>query len=138
MNVFTTVSREKYYPQFCPAVSDQPSQMTDSWPVDFLANGFDVDGVNYTNHTLQTNWDTQKVQWVLVGGDGSPKYDAIQKRVFVTFQGNSMYVKKAGTLEAIVVPIELLHNLMDSGSACTSSYTVSLTVSGPRGFSPFK
>ena len=139
MSVFTTVSREKYYPRFCPAVSDQPSQMTDSWSVDFLANGFDVIGVNYTNHTLQTNWDTQKVQWVLVGGDpGSAKYDAMQKRVVVTFQANSMYVKNAGTLEAIVLPIELIHNLMDSGSACTSSYTVSLTVSGPRGLSPFK
>lgn len=139
MNVFTTVSREKYYSKYCPAVSDQPSQMTDSWPVDFLANGFDVIGVNYTNHTLQTNWNTQKVQWVLVGGDpGSAKYDAMQKRVVVTFQANSMYVKNAGTLEAIVLPIELIHNLMDSGSACTSSYTVSLTVSGPRGISPLK
>lgn len=137
--VFTRVSRAQTYPGgFCPAVSDQPSQMTDSWRVDFLANGFDVDSVNYTNETDAKTWDTQKVQWVAVGNGGTARYDAMQKRVFATFQGSSVYVKKGGTLETIMLPTILVNTLMDSGSACTSSYTLSLTVSGPRGLSPFK
>ena len=144
MSVFTRVSRTTVYSGFCPAATDQQSQMTDSWPVDFLANGFEVVGVNYTNQTLQTNWDTQKVQWVLVGGSpGIPRYDAMQKRIFVTFQANSMYVKKAGAIEIVAdlaaFPTNLVHDLETGGhSACTSAYTVSLTVSGPRGYSPLK
>ena len=126
---------------FCPAVSDQPSQMTDSWRVDFLANGFDVDGVNYTNETHAKTWDTQQVQWVAVGNGGGAKYDAMQKRVFATFQGSSMYVKKGGTLETIVNaafnPVKLYESLKNSGSACSSSYTLSLTACS-RGIAPFK
>lgn len=143
-SVFTTISRSKYYSRFCPAATDQSRQMTDSWPVDFLAPGFDVVGVNYTNHTMQKNWDTQKVQWVQVGGSqGDGRYDAMQKRVFVTWQGNSMYVKQTGALEMFADLVTMAPNLIEDlkrggGSACTSSYTVSLTVSGPRGISPFK
>ena len=144
MSVFTRVSRTTVYSGFCPAATDQQSQMTDSWPVDFLANGFDVVGVNYTNQTLQKNLDAENVQWVLVGGrPGEARYDTMQKRIFVTFQANSMYVKKAGALEMFVdlasMPPNFIDDLKRGGqSACTSSYNVSLTVSGPRGFSPFK
>ena len=137
--VFTRVSRSHQYPGgFCPAVSDQARQMTDSWPVNFLADGFDVSGVQYKNETNAKTWDTQRVQWVAVGSDGAARYDAVQKRLFATFQGSSVYVKKGGTLETIMLPIEIVRTLMDSGSSCTSSYTLSLTVTGPRGISPFK
>jgi len=116
--------------------------MTDSWPVNFLADGFDVVDVNYKNETDAKTWDTQAIQWVAVGNDGSARYDATQNRIFATFQGSSMYVKKSGALETIVNaafnPIKLYETLKNSGSACNSSYTVSLTVSGPRGISPFK
>jgi hypothetical protein len=141
--VFTRLARAHLYPGgFCPAVSDQASQMTDSWPVDFLADGFDVVDVNYKNETDAKTWDTQSIQWVAVGNDGSAGYDATQKRIFATFQGSSMYVKKSGALETIVNaafnPIKLYESLKNSGSACNSSYTLSLIVSGPRGISPFR
>jgi hypothetical protein len=143
IGVFTRVARAHLYPGgFCPAVSDQASQMTDSWPVDFLADGFDVVDVSYKNETDAKTWDTQAIEWVAVGNDGSARYDATQKRIFATFQGSSMYVKQSGTLETIVNaafdPIKLYESLENSGSACNSSYTLSLTVSGPRGISPFK
>jgi hypothetical protein len=137
------ILRSHLYPGgFCPAVTDQAGQMTDSWPADFLASGFSVSAVNYRNETDAKNWNTQQVQWVAVGNDGSARYDATQKRVFATFQGSSMYVKKGGTLETIVNaafnPVKLYESLKNSGSACTSSYTLSLSVTGPRGISPFK
>jgi hypothetical protein len=147
---YTRVSRSRHYERFCPGATDQAREMTDSWPVDFLASGFDVAGVNYTNLTLQKNGDTPSIQWVLVGGSqGIPRYDAMQRRVFVTFQGNSMYVKKATVLDIVgdlaalgvnagVFSGDLLNDLKKGGSACTSAYTVSLTVSGPRGFSPYR
>ena len=106
---------------YCPKVSNQVSQMSDFFPVKPLAAGFEPI-VTYTNETDQTNWDTQKVQWVLVGNGGSAKYDPVNKAITVTFQGNSVYTKK---------------NLLDGGySTCTSSYTVSLKARGPRGMPP--
>lgn len=106
---------------YCPKVTDQVSQMWDFFPVKPLATGFEPI-VTYTNETDQTNWDTQKVQWVLVGNGGSAKYDPVNKGIKVTFQGNSVYTKK---------------NLLDGGySTCTSSYKVSLKARGPRGMPP--
>jgi len=136
------VSRSMQKDGGCPPVSDQVSQMSDFFHLvifdDALPSGvgildapagtdqgpFEVIAVNYTNETDQTNWDTQKEQMVLVGDGGSAKYDAVDKGIKVTFQGHSTYVKK-GFLGA-----------GGGYSTCTSSYTVSLTVSAPRGFKP--
>ena len=106
---------------YCPKVTDQVSQMSDFFPVKPLASGFEAVAV-YSNETDQTNWETQKEQMVLVGNGGSAKYDAVNKGVKVTFQGHSTYTKKI---------------LLSGGhSTCTSSYTVSLKLRGPRGISP--
>lgn len=147
---YTRILRSRHYERFCPAATDQAREMTDSWPVDFLANGFEVVDVNYKNLTLQKNQDTPAIQWVLVGGSqGATRYDAVQRRLFVTFQGNSMYVKKASALDivadlatlgvnAAIFSGDLINDLKKGGSACTSDYTVALSVSGPRGISPYR
>jgi hypothetical protein len=127
---------------FCPAVSNQLTQMVDTWSTAFLADTTEVLGANYDNQTRQDNADTEQVQWVMVGAAGGAQYDASQKRITVTFQGNSAYVKKltAGeVLKGLVLPDIAVKNLLHtSGSVCTSDYAVSLLVSSPRGVSPIK
>ena len=137
----TRVSRSLKKDGFCPAVTNQLSQMSDFYHVeivdDALPSGvgildtpgtdqglFEVIAVNYTNETDQTSWDTQREQMVLVGDGGKAEYDKVNKNIKVTFQGHSTYVKK-GFL-----------GVGGGKSTCTSSYTVSLTVRAPRGFKP--
>ena len=107
---------------FCPKVTSQESQLWDFFPYKpSLANGFEAI-VTYTNETDQSTWDNQKEQMVLVGDGGSAKYDAVNKGVKVFFQGHSTYTKKI---------------LLSGGrSTCTSSYTISMKLRGPRGMSP--
>jgi hypothetical protein len=102
---------------FCPQVTDQASQMSDFFPVGQFNSGFDVTAI-YTEETDQTNWETQKEQMILVGNSGSATYIA-HKGVRVTFQGHSTYTKK--------------YLLSGGYSACTSSYSISLKLTGPRG-----
>lgn len=107
---------------FCPKVTNQESQLWDFFPYKpSLASGFEAI-VTYTNETDQSTWDNQKEQMVLVGDGGSAKYDAVNKGVKVFFQGHSTYTKKI---------------LLSGGqSTCTSSYTISMKLRGPRGMSP--
>jgi hypothetical protein len=94
--------------------------MSDFFPVGQFNSGFDVTAI-YTEETDQSTWDNQAEQMVLVGNAGSATYIA-HKGVRVIFQGHSTYTKK---------------QLTSGGhSTCTSSYSVSLKLTGPRGVAP--
>ena len=123
----------KIYIGFCPAVTNQQAQMKDELVIDggmqsLLHDGFVVASVDYQNQTQQENSDDSTWQKVVVGSHGGALYiqDLTQDRIVVTFQGHSTYVKKMV--------------FSDEGgiSLCTSRYTVSLSLSGPRGVKPFK
>ena len=119
-----SVTRDLKKQGTCPVVTNQQTQMVDSWLVDFLRNGFEVVGVKYENeeNSLEQNHPPTKggIETV-VGNEGGAYYDAAKKRVFVTFQGRSIYWPDDP------------HGPM---SECASYYILSMTVSGPRGFNP--
>lgn len=124
----TVIKRNAVYTDFCPPVTNQEAQMQDIWKIDsgFSKQGFEVVGVDYQNKTSQTETDDSNSQTILVGKNGGAYYLASTKSIVVTFQGNSMYAKK-------------MLGIGDNGySRCTSGYTVSLKVNGPRGVAPFK
>lgn len=132
----TIVERNFRYIHFCPAVTNQQTQLVDTWPIDsnFLKAGFEVVGTNYLNQTNQDNWDGDDYQNVLVGNNGGANYDTAQKRVTVTFQGHSLYAKKHIGFQGDTFG----DNPPPGTSKCTSRYSVSLTVKGPRGVSPVR
>ena len=110
-----------HYSGYCPQVTDQASQMTDFFPFKAtIAKGFEATAI-YTNETDQNTWENQKEQMILVGGSGGATYE-VNKGVRVFFQGHSTYTKK--------------YLLSGGYSSCTSSYTVALKLTGPRGMPP--
>jgi hypothetical protein len=131
---FTTVERNIGYKPFCPEVTNQQTEMVDIWPIDssIFKPGFEVVGASYQNQTNQTNGVNDTYQDVMVGGKGGAVYDAAQKRVIVTFQGHSTYGKRyIGQPDNFDGPVP-------GTSICSSRYTVSMTVRGPRGVWPIK
>jgi hypothetical protein len=113
------------------SIDNSPAKvMKDSWTVNFLADGFEVQDVTYTNQTDQTTSYTtgsQTGSQSLVGSAGGATWDPSSKTVAVVFQGNRAVMTAAG---ALVVG--------DATNSCSSLYFVSLNVSGPRGLSPVK
>jgi len=115
----------------CGAIDTQEKNMQDSWTVNFLADGFEVQGVTYYNKTNQgTSYSTGKQTGTrsLEGSAGRATWDPSTKTVSVVFQGN--HEKLVGSSGGGVGA--------DDVDRCTSLYFVSLNVSGPRGFSPMK
>lgn len=115
----------------CPEVVNQNMQMLDMFPIDFLANGFEVVGANYENlgnhsqgNHLGKNDPLQDVE-TLVGNEGGASYKPLRKSLDVIFQGHSTYWPRVGDPRG-------------PESQCTSYYTVSLNVTGPRGLKPIK
>jgi hypothetical protein len=126
----TVVERKKDYTNdtpFCPAVTNQEAQMQDIWKLDgsSFKPGFKIESVDYKNMTNQVEADNLVEEDVLVGQNGSAYYLSSAKSIIVTFQGHSIYTKKSWS-----------NTIPDS--LCTSRYTVSAIISGPRGISPFK
>jgi len=108
--------------------NSQAKVMKDSWTVNFLADGFEVQDVTYTNQTDQTATYTtgdQTGSQSVVGSAGSATWDQSSKTVVVVFQGNRKVLSSGS-------------GVSDSLDNCTSLYFVSLNVSGPRGLSPVK
>lgn len=123
----TLVERDSTYSPFCPPVTDQEARMQDIWKLDggSFEQGFELDGVVYQNMTNQLQQNNYLEEIILVGKDGGAYYLASAKSIIVTFQGHSAYTKKSGAVG-------------DPVSDCTSRYSVSLKLTGPRGISPFK
>ncbi len=123
----TVVERNTRYTPFCPAQKDQ-TEMVDSWPTDsaHFNQGFEVVGLNFQNMTDQLVNDDMNSQGVVVGSEARAQHEKSKNRIAVTFQGHSSYSKLQGGVE-------------DNGySDCTSRYSVSVKITGPRGISPFK
>lgn len=101
--------------------------MQDIWKLDggSFEQGFELDGVVYQNMTNQLQQNNYLEEIILVGKDGGAYYLASAKSIIVTFQGHSAYTKKSGAVG-------------DPVSGCTSRYSVSLKLTGPRGVTPFK
>jgi hypothetical protein len=123
----TLVERKTRLSPFCPPVTDQEAQMQDVWKLDggSFEQGFEVDSVAYQNMTDQLEQDAPVQQFVLVGKNGGAYYLASTKSIIVTFQGHSDYTKNAGLMGGAF-------------SVCTSRYSVSVKLTGPRGVKPFK
>ena len=123
----TLVERNSTYSPFCPPVTNQEAQMQDIWRLDggSFEQGFEVDSVGYQNMTDQLEQNNLVEEIILVGKNGGAYRLASTKSIIVTFQGHSVYTKKSGPVGEGV-------------SACTSRYSVSLKLTGPRGVSPFK
>jgi hypothetical protein len=126
----TIVERSATYTPFCPAQQDQ-TDMVDFWSTasDHLKQGFEVVGVDFQNMTSQVTNDWKGEQNVLVGEIARAQYEKSNNRIAVTFQGHSFYDKKGF---GIFLPSG------GGGSRCTSLYSVSARISGPRGVAPFK
>jgi hypothetical protein len=123
----TVVERNTRYTPFCPAQKDQ-TEMVDSWPTDsaHFNQGFEVVGLNFQNMTDQLVNNDINSQGVVVGSEARAQHEKSKNRIAVTFQGHSSYSKLQGGVE-------------DNGfSDCTSRYSVSVRITGPRGISPFK
>ncbi len=124
----TIVERNARYIPFCPPQKDQ-SDMVDLWSTDsdHLKQGFKVDGVIFQNMTIQDTSVSPLQQNVLVGTEARAQHEESKKRIVVIFEGHSSYDRKS---------------LGDGGgsgySQCTSRYSVSARITGPRGISPFK
>jgi hypothetical protein len=123
----TIVERNARYTPFCPAQKDQ-TDMVDFWPTasDHLKQGFEVVGVDFQNMTSQESHDYPSEQTVLVGDIARAQHEKSKNRIAVTFQGHSWYLKS---------------KFGDGGGAysiCTSRYSVSARITGPRGVAPFK
>ena len=127
---------------YCPNTTNQEVQMVDTWTIDsnFLKgfkDGFELVRANYVNLTDQRNaFASEDYRYRydsgVVGNAGEAKYDKNGARVTVIFQGHSTYGKKhIGQSDNFDGP-------QPGFSLCTSRYSVSLTLSGPRGVSPFK
>jgi len=119
------------YQGLCPAVMVQQSSMTDVFDIagvakSWLSEGFGVTGVDYHNLTQQHTVDDGTYQEILVGGPGSATYIPAQEKIAVTFQGHSHYVKK------------MVFSDEGGRSLCTSRYSLSLNVTGPRGVRPIR
>ena len=123
----TLVERKTRETPFCPPVTDQEAQMQDVWKLDggSFEHGFEVDGVDYQNMTDQSQGDFPVEEIILVGKNGGASYLPSTKSIIVTFQGHSDYVKNAGLMGGAF-------------SVCTSRYSVSVKLTGPRGVKPFK
>jgi len=116
----TLVLRTAYSP-FCPPVTDQEARMQDIWKLGsaFFEQGFEVDGVVYQNMTNQFQQNYYLKEIIPVGKDGGAYYLASAKSIIVTFQWG-IVLRKSGAVDH-----------------CTSSYSVSLKLTGPRGVTPF-
>jgi hypothetical protein len=125
---YTFVERNRTYRPFCPPVEDQEDRMQDIWQLDgaFDEQEFEAVGVDYQNLTDQSYGDFTANQVILVGKNGGAEYSRGTKSLVVTFQGRSFY-NKVG-----------LVGLGGGFSYCTSRYSVSLKLTGPRGVAPFK
>jgi len=122
---------------FCPPVTNQENEMKDFWQIYVLPEnvnaGFEAVELVYQNNTDPDSTDNDDVQNVLVGNAGGASVQKVgrtngvqvPKRVAVTFQGHSRYHKK-GAL-----------GVGGGYSECTSKYSVSLRVRGPRGIPYF-
>jgi hypothetical protein len=123
----TLVERNSTYSPFCPPVTSQVALMQDVWKLDggALEQGFEVDSVVYQNMTDQLQQNNLIEEIILVGQNGGAYQLASTKSIIVTFQGHSAYSKKSGPVG-------------EGYSSCTSRYSVSLNLTGPRGVAPFK
>lgn len=118
--------------------------MVDTWTIDsnFLKEfkeGSIVVRANYVNLTDQRNaFGSEDYRYRydagVVGNAGEAKYDKNGARVTVIFQGHSIYGKKhIGSFQG-----DHFDGPQPGFSRCTSRYSVSLTLSGPRGVSPLR